>query len=69
MIATASAYSVAAVGIELPLRVLVWDDRGTTMVGYNDPTALADRYRLDEPHERLERMQALLAAVVAEAVA
>src|SRR5438128_57047 len=28
-----------AVGIELPLRVLVWDEGGTTMVGYHDPTA------------------------------
>lgn len=58
-----------AVGIELPLRVLVWDDRGTTMVGYNDPTALADGYRLAELQERLERMHALLAALVSEAVA
>jgi uncharacterized protein (DUF302 family) len=58
-----------AVGIELPLRVLVWDDRGTTMVGYDDPTALADRYRLDGLQGRLERMRALVAELVSEAAA
>lgn len=55
------------VGIDLPLRVLVWDERGTTKVGYEDPTELADRYRLDETQERLERMRALLADLAAEA--
>jgi uncharacterized protein (DUF302 family) len=58
-----------AVGIELPLRVLVWDERGTTMVGYHDPTALADSYRLDELQGRLERMRALVAELVTEAAA
>jgi uncharacterized protein (DUF302 family) len=55
------------VGIDLPLRVLVWDERGTTKVGYEDPTELADRYRLDETQERLERMRALLADLAVEA--
>ncbi len=58
-----------AVGIELPLRVLVWDERGTTKFGYEDPTALADRYRLDELQGRLKRMRALLAELAAEAAA
>ena len=57
------------VGIDLPLRVLVWDERGTTKVGYEDPTELADHYRLDETQERLERMRALLAELAAEAAA
>jgi len=57
------------VGIDLPLRVLVWDERGTTKVGYQDPTELADHYRLDETQERLERMRALLAELAAEAAA
>lgn len=25
------------VGIELPLKILVWDDGGTTRLGYHDP--------------------------------
>jgi uncharacterized protein (DUF302 family) len=57
------------VGIELPLKVLVWDESGTTMVGYLDPTALARSYRLDGHEERLERMRELLAALAAEAAA
>jgi uncharacterized protein (DUF302 family) len=56
-----------AVGIELPLRVLVWDDRGTTKVGYEDPTALADGYRLDALEGRLERMRVLLDELATEA--
>jgi uncharacterized protein (DUF302 family) len=56
-----------AVGIELPLRVLVWDDRGTTKVGYEDPAALADGYRLDALQGRLERMRALLDELATEA--
>lgn len=56
-----------AVGIELPLRVLVWDEGGTTKVGYEDPTALADGYRLDELQGRLERMRALLDELAADA--
>jgi uncharacterized protein (DUF302 family) len=55
------------VGLELPLRVLVWDDRGTTIVGYRDPTTLADSYRLDDLQERLARMRALVAELVSEA--
>jgi uncharacterized protein (DUF302 family) len=32
------------VGIELPLRVLVWDQDGQTLVGYNDPRDWAGPY-------------------------
>jgi uncharacterized protein (DUF302 family) len=58
-----------AVGIELPLGVLVWAERGTTKVGYEDPTALAGGYRLEELQGRLERMRAHLAELAAEAAA
>src|ERR1700736_2823287 len=36
------------VGIELPLRVLVWADAeaGTTKLGFSDPRELADHYDL-----------------------
>jgi Domain of unknown function DUF302 len=35
------------VGIELPLRMLIWQDPDGTHVGYLDPRELADRYALD----------------------
>jgi len=56
------------VGIELPLRLLIWDDGGTTRIGYTDPAALTQRYALDDVAENLNRMRGLLATIVAEAV-
>jgi uncharacterized protein (DUF302 family) len=32
--------------LDLPLKVLVWDDGGRTMVSYTDPAVLAARYHL-----------------------
>lgn len=32
--------------LDLPLKVLIWDDGGQTKVSYLDPEALARRYRL-----------------------
>jgi len=32
------------IGLDLPLKVLVWEERGKTMIGYTDPAALKDRY-------------------------
>ena len=56
------------VGIDLPLRMLVWDD-GTpqSLVGYHDPRELATSYELHEHQETLDKMAALLAGIAAEA--
>jgi uncharacterized protein (DUF302 family) len=43
------------VGVELPLRMLIWQDPDGTHVGYLDPRELADRYALDGHEETLER--------------
>lgn len=55
------------VGIELPLRMLIWQDADGTHVGYLDPRELADRYALDGHQETLERQAAVLAKVAAAA--
>ena len=56
------------VGIELPLRMLIWErDDGGTMIGYRDPRELAERYELDPFGETLERMAELLADLAAAA--
>ena len=55
------------VGIELPLRMLIWQDPEGTHVGYLDPRELADRYRLDGHQETLERQARVLAKVAAAA--
>jgi uncharacterized protein (DUF302 family) len=63
--------AVQTVGIDLPLKALVWQDEGgTTWLTYNDPQWLAQRHgvgaRLDQP---LRVMADALAAVANEATA
>jgi len=55
------------VGIELPLRILVWESADGVQLGYNDPRELAAGYDLAGRHEILERMAGLLEQLVAEA--
>jgi uncharacterized protein (DUF302 family) len=59
----------ARVGIELPMRMLVWSDSGTTRVGYLDPRRLADQFDLAGHEPRLEKLAGLLAALQAVATA
>jgi len=54
-------------GIELPLRMLIWQDPDGTHVGYLDPRELADRYALDGHKETLERQTAVLTKLAAAA--
>jgi uncharacterized protein (DUF302 family) len=56
------------VGYELPLRLLVWDAGGQTMIGYRAPTEIAADYRLTDRVAVLQRMTALLEQLVAEAI-
>lgn len=49
--------AVPLAALDLPLKVLIWDDGGTTKVSYLSPAALAARHGLDE------RLSAPLAAV------
>jgi uncharacterized protein (DUF302 family) len=53
------------IGIDLPLRALVWQDAtGVTWLSYNDPGWLAKRHGLgDEVEPALKGMTAVLAAV------
>lgn len=52
--------------LDLPLKVLVWDDGSTTNVSYTAPAALAGRYRLGQPlADRLAGIDALTDAVIA----
>lgn len=54
-------------GIDLPLKVLVWQDAdGKTWLGYNDPVFLARRHGA-EGEKILSAMRELLATLAAEA--
>jgi uncharacterized protein (DUF302 family) len=57
------------VGIDLPLKMLVWRDAdGQTFVAYNDPAWLVRRHGLGEAADAIARkMQAVLAAIASEA--
>ena len=58
------------VGIDLPLRALVWQDEGgTTWLAYNDPQWLAHRHGVDAVDRTLHAMADVLAAVAREATA
>lgn len=57
----------ARVGIEFPLRILVWDQDGQTIVGYNDPRNLAESYNLSSGTATLEAMSSLLEALANDA--
>ena len=55
------------VGIELPLRMLIWQDPDGTHVGYLEPRGLAIRDALDGHEQTLERQAAVLAKLAAAA--
>ncbi len=57
------------VGIDLPLKVLVWEDAsGTVWIAYNDPTWIAQRHQLGgRAAEAVEAMAGALAKLAEEA--
>jgi uncharacterized protein (DUF302 family) len=55
------------IGIELPLRMLVWDRGDTAVVGYNDPRELASAYEVGRSAETLGAMASLLADLARDA--
>jgi uncharacterized protein (DUF302 family) len=55
------------VGIELPLRMLVWNQGGQTIIGYNDPNGLAGAYSLTTQFSTLDAMSSLLRALANDA--
>jgi uncharacterized protein (DUF302 family) len=55
------------IGIELPLRMLVWEDDEGTLLGYRDPRELGALYRVAEHRSTLEAMATLLHALAGDA--
>jgi len=56
-----------AIGIELPLRILLWREGERVVLGYKDPRELAGVYQVSEHLSVLEQMAALLDQLVGEA--
>jgi uncharacterized protein (DUF302 family) len=61
--------AVQTIGIDLPLKALVWqDDTGATLVSYNDPVFLAHRHGLAESAKPVvEAMSGALKAIATKA--
>jgi uncharacterized protein (DUF302 family) len=55
------------VGIELPLRILVWSEPDAVMLAYHDPRDLADRFQVAPQQSVLEQMAGLLAELAGAA--
>lgn len=57
-------------GLDLPLRVLVWEDAGgTTHVGYAPPATIAASHGIAGRDEVIGKMAGALAAITGEAIA
>lgn len=58
----------AEIGLDLPLRVLVFQaENATTYIAYTDPAILAKRYGVTEPGSALEQMTDVLKSFTAAA--
>jgi len=61
---------VQTIGIDLPLKALVWQDAsGDTWLSYNDPAWLAQRHELDGTEAPIGSLTAVLDAVAKAAAA
>jgi uncharacterized protein (DUF302 family) len=61
--------SVQTVGIDLPLKALVWEDAsGTTWLSYNEPSWIAQRHGVANAEPVVSKMTAALRAMSRKAV-
>ena len=66
-VGTALMQARPSVAIDLPLKLLVWDDAsGGTWVGYNDPAWLRTRHGLAAPADGADRMADQLHRIASE---
>ena len=60
--------SVQTVGIDLPLKVLVWQDaEGKTWVSYNEPRWIAQRHGVTSTEQVVSKMTDMLSATLRKA--
>lgn len=57
------------IGIELPLKILVWERDGVVNLGYGNPREWGARYEVGPHATALDAMSALLTALAAEVTA
>jgi uncharacterized protein (DUF302 family) len=60
--------SVQTVGIDLPLKALVWQDAaGKTWISYNEPAWIAQRHHVSDAQPIVNKMGDLLSAILRKA--
>lgn len=65
---TALMQSARTIGIDLPLKYLVWKDAdGTVMIGWNDPDWLASRHGITDRAPVIDKVNGALQAFASEA--
>lgn len=59
-VGTALMQKSRTIGIDLPQKILVWEDGGQTKVTYNDPEYIAQRHGIEGEQDRLRQVRAIL---------
>lgn len=60
--------SVQTVGIDLPLKLLVWEDaEAKTWISYNEPAWIAQRHHVSDAQPIVNKMADLLSAILRKA--
>lgn len=54
------------VGVDLPLRILLWNDRGITKAGYRDPIALGEAFELSKNAAVPAKLSAVMKSLLSE---
>ena len=58
------------IGLDLPMKVLVWEDaKGTVWLAYVDPEELAERHGIDDDHAVVKKLRKALDAFTTAAAA
>ena len=61
--------SVQTIGIDLPLKALVWEDAaGKTWLSYNEPSWIAQRHSVPNAEQVVNKMAAVLSAIVEKSI-
>jgi uncharacterized protein (DUF302 family) len=61
--------SAQTVGIDLPLKALVWEDAsGQTWLSYNEPSWIAQRHNLHNAEPVVNKMAAALRSMLRKAI-
>ncbi|MDR6972776.1 DUF302 domain-containing protein [Leifsonia shinshuensis] len=59
-VGTALMQESPSIGYELPLRMLIWDDHGTTRIAYRAPSTLGERFGIHTAAPVLAKLDGLL---------